>query len=72
MLASFDFRIFAHIDAALNALALLLIIAGLAAVKAGKIELHKKLMLTAVGVSAAFLTCYLIYHFNADPVKYQG
>ena len=64
MLAAFDFRILAHVDATLNGLALVLIIAGLAAVKAGKIELHKKLMFAAVGSSAAFLACYLVYHFN--------
>lgn len=72
MLANFDFRILAHVDAALNGLALVLIVAGLLAVKAGKIELHKKLMLAAVGASAAFLVCYLIYHFNAEAVKYEG
>ncbi len=72
MLANFDFRILAHVDAALNGLALVLIVAGLIAVKAGRIELHKKLMLAAVGASAAFLVCYLIYHFNAEAVKYEG
>ncbi|MCA8951250.1 MAG: DUF420 domain-containing protein [Planctomycetes bacterium] len=72
MLAAFDFRILATVDAVLNGLALVLIVAGLIAIKRGKTELHKKLMLTAVGVSAAFLACYLVYHANAEPVKYQG
>lgn len=70
MLAAFDFRILADIDAALNGVAFGLICAGLIAVKRGKIELHKKLMLSAVGVSALFLVCYLIYHLNAEAVKY--
>ena len=72
MLAFFDFRILADVDAALNGLSLALIVAGLIAVKAVKVEPHKKLMLSAVATSAAFLVCYLIYHFNADPVKYTG
>ena len=72
MLAAFDFRILAHVDAALNALAFLLICAGLIAIKRGNLALHKKLMLSAVGVSAAFLACYLTYHFNAPPVKFAG
>lgn len=67
---SFDFRVLAHVDAALNALAFVLVCAGLIAVKAGRIELHRKLMLSAVGVSAAFLACYLVYHLNAPPVRF--
>jgi putative membrane protein len=72
MLAEFDFRILATVDAALNALAVVLICAGLVAIKRGNVELHKKLMLGAVGVSAAFLVCYLTYHLNAPPVKFTG
>ncbi len=33
---------------------------------------HKRVMLTAFGVSIAFLTCYLIYHFNVGSVRFQG
>ncbi|MBP8301347.1 MAG: DUF420 domain-containing protein [Planctomycetes bacterium] len=70
MLAEFDFRILASVDASLNGLAFILICSGLIAIKRGKVELHKKLMLSAVGVSALFLVCYLTYHFNAPPVKF--
>jgi putative membrane protein len=72
MLAAFDFRILASVDAALNALAFLLICAGLIAIKRGHERLHKQLMLGAVGVSAAFLVCYLTYHLNAEPVRFTG
>ncbi|MBL9076691.1 MAG: DUF420 domain-containing protein [Planctomycetes bacterium] len=72
MLAAFDFRILATVDAVLNGIAFVLICAGLVAVKRGRIELHKKLMLAAVGVSALFLACYLVYHLNAEPVKFTG
>ena len=72
MIADFDYRILADVNASLNGLALLLIIAGLAAIKQGKEALHKKLMLSAAGVSAVFLTSYVIYHLNGEPVEYQG
>ena len=72
MLLQFDFRVLADVDAALNALALVLIVAGLVAVKRGAIDLHMKLGLSAVVVSALFLVSYLIYHFNAPPVKFAG
>lgn len=71
MLAEFDFRVLAHVDASLNAIAFVLICAGLVAVKQGRVELHKKLMLSAVGVSAVFLACYLTYHATCEPVHYR-
>lgn len=49
-------------NAMLNALATVLLVGGLAAVKAGNIPLHKRLMLFAFAVSVAFLACYLTYH----------
>ena len=52
------------VNATLNATATLLIIGGLVAIKAGKKTLHRALMFGAIGVSAAFLACYLVYHFN--------
>jgi uncharacterized membrane protein YozB (DUF420 family) len=72
MLAAFDFRILADVDAVLNGIAFVLICAGLIAVKRGKIELHKKLMLAAVATSALFLACYLTYHATCEAVKFQG
>lgn len=72
MLASMDFRFLADVDASLNALATVLIVWGLVAVKQGSIELHKKLMLAATGVSAVFLVCYLVYHATCEPVTFRG
>lgn len=72
MLAAFDFRILADIDAILNGIAFLLICAGLIAIKRGNVELHKKLMLSAVGCSVLFLACYLTYHLTCESVKFQG
>lgn len=70
MLAAIDLRFLADVDASLNGLAFVLICAGLVAIKRGKVELHKKLMLSAVAVSAVFLACYLTYHFTTPPVKF--
>ncbi len=70
MLGTFDFRLLADVDAILNGAAFVFLVAALVAVKRGKVELHKKLIFAAVAISAAFLTSYLVYHFNAEPVKF--
>jgi putative membrane protein len=70
MLASFDPRILAHVDAVLNACAFVFLVAALIAIKRGNVTLHKRLILTAVGFSAAFLACYLTYHLTAEPVRF--
>lgn len=72
MFAATDFRFLADVDATLNGIAFVLICAGLIAVKRGNIELHKKLMLSAVACSALFLVCYLTYHATCEPVKFSG
>lgn len=70
MLAAFDIRILADVNATLNALAFVLIVAGLVAIKRGNERLHKRLMLAATCVSAVFLASYLTYHASAEPVKF--
>lgn len=66
------FRWLADLNATLNATSFVLICAGLIAIKSKRERLHKRLMLTATGVSAAFLVSYVVYHLNADSVKYTG
>ena len=56
------------LNASLNSLATLLIVAGLVAIKKERKGLHRVLMGGAIGVSAVFLTSYLIYHFNVAAV----
>ena len=61
------------INATLNGISTVLLLSGYVAIKRGKESLHRNLMLSAVGVSALFLACYLVYHFNIQAVtKYQG
>jgi protein SCO1 len=45
---------------------------GLIAIKARQPELHKKIMLSAFGVSVAFLMCYLTYHFSLHYFTGEG
>lgn len=56
------------LNASLNGLATLLIVGGLSAIKSKREKLHRVLMVGAIVVSAAFLTSYLIYHFNVTAV----
>jgi uncharacterized membrane protein YozB (DUF420 family) len=51
------------VNATLNGMAAVLLMAGLLAIKSGQRELHRRLMLSAFAVSTAFLACYLYYHF---------
>ena len=52
------------LNATLNGIATLLLAAGYIAIRRGNKELHKKLMISALGVSALFLISYLIYHYH--------
>jgi uncharacterized membrane protein YozB (DUF420 family) len=51
------------VNAVLNSTSAVLLIAGYIAVRSRRISLHKTCMLTALVVSAAFLTSYLYFHF---------
>jgi len=59
-------------DAVLNSIAAVLLIAGFVLIKRGREQAHKWTMLAALGVSAAFLTCYLIYHLTTEHVPFAG
>jgi uncharacterized membrane protein YozB (DUF420 family) len=50
------------INAGLNSLSTVLLVAGLIAIKGQKRTLHRNLMVTAFLVSVVFLACYLTYH----------
>ena len=62
----------AHVDAALNSLAFVLLVIGFWLIKQGKEEAHKKVMLSAFSVSAVFLICYLSHHYLVGSVKYPA
>lgn len=58
------------LNASLNGIAGFFLLVGYIAIKQGKKELHKKLMVSALAVSAAFLTSYLIYHYHVPSKKF--
>lgn len=61
------------LNASLNALSALLLAGGYAAIRAGKMEVHKRFMLSAFWVSVAFLASYVIYHIRVKQVVlFQG
>ena len=66
----FDDRIFATANAVINAMVSLLLIAGLWAVKSGKFETHKKIMLIAMTLSVLFLLSYIGHHLFAGETAY--
>lgn len=59
-----------HVNAALNTLATVLLIAGLVLIKRGRSDAHARVMLSAFLVSCVFLACYLVYHYQVGSVKF--
>jgi protein SCO1/2/putative membrane protein len=51
------------VNATLNGIATVLLVWGWRQIKHGQRAAHKRAMLSAFGVSVAFLACYLTYHF---------
>jgi protein SCO1/2/putative membrane protein len=63
------------INAALNASCAVLLVAGFLAIRRRRVTLHIVCMLTALGLSALFLACYLYYHFvilDGKPTGFRG
>jgi len=58
------------VNAGLNSLAAILLMSGYVAIKNGKRQTHRNLMITAFLTSAVFLACYLVYHYALG--KYTG
>jgi uncharacterized membrane protein YozB (DUF420 family) len=62
----------AALNASLNGTSAILLACGYAAIKSGKIKVHKAFMIAAFAVSTAFLVSYLIYHYRVGHVVFQG
>ena len=58
------------VNATLNAIAAVLLVIGFVLIRGGRKDAHRKVMLSAFGVSVLFLICYLIYHAFAGVVYY--
>ena len=61
------------LNATLNGFSAVFLACGYAAIRAGKVKLHKAFMVSAFFVSCAFLVSYLIYHYRVHQVVlFQG
>ena len=73
----FDVHILPTVNATLNATSAGLLVWGYSLIRNGRTEAqkrdaHKKVMLSALGVSAAFLISYLFYHYETGSKKFAG
>jgi uncharacterized membrane protein YozB (DUF420 family) len=62
----------AALNASLNGVSAVLLAAGYAAIRSGKIAVHKAFMISAFVVSSVFLVSYLVYHYRVGHVAFQG
>jgi putative membrane protein len=68
----FDVHLFAKLNALINSAVAVLLIIALWAVKTGKYETHKKIMLTSMVLSILFLVSYICHHLFAGETKFGG
>jgi putative membrane protein len=69
-LGDLDVSAFPAIHAALNSLTAICLLLALQAIRKKNVPLHKAWMSTAFVLSACFLVCYVIYHFQGHPTRY--
>jgi putative membrane protein len=58
------------VNAMLNAISGVLLIAGYLLMRARRIELHRRAMIAAFATSSLFLICYIVYHANVGSVRF--
>ena len=69
---TFSIQDIPHLNAILNSISVLFLLAGYKFVKAGDFNRHKFCMLAAATVSALFLVGYVIYKLNTGFAKFGG
>jgi putative membrane protein len=62
----------AALNASLNGASAILLACGYAAIRSGKIAVHKAFMISAFAVSSVFLASYLLYHYRVGHVTFHG
>lgn len=67
-----DLSFMPGVNAGLNATSATLLVAGLIAIRNGRREIHKRLMVSAFAASAVFLVGYVLYHYAHGDTSYQG
>jgi putative membrane protein len=68
----FDVHVFATLNAVLNSIVSVLLVAALLAVKRGNFLLHRNLMFGSMVLSVLFLVSYIAHHLLSDSTKYGG
>jgi putative membrane protein len=58
--------------AAVNGCAAIVLLVALAAIKAGRVALHRRAIFVAMGLSVLFLLSYVAYHMTNDPTRFGG
>jgi putative membrane protein len=67
-----DLAFLPAVNAALNGTAAALLAFGLAAIRRGRREVHKRLMASAFAASVVFLVGYVLYHYAHGDTQYKG
>jgi uncharacterized membrane protein YozB (DUF420 family) len=60
------------LNAVLNGVSAVLLVYGWTLIRRRRIQAHRRTMVTAFCVSAAFLISYLVYHAQVGSVRFQG
>jgi putative membrane protein len=68
----FDVHVFAKINAVINSIVAVLLVAGLVAAKRRQYSTHKTIMLTAMALSLLFLVSYILHHLFAGETTFGG
>lgn len=68
-----DVSLLPWLNAGINAVTAVLLVAGWLAIRARRVTLHRWLMTSCLGASAAFLVSYVTYHWlSPGPAHYEG
>ena len=68
----FNVHVFATINAVINSLVSVLLVAGLVAIKRGNQLLHRNIMFSAMALSVLFLVSYIAHHLLSGDTKFGG
>jgi putative membrane protein len=68
----FDIHIFAALNAVINSIIAVLLVAALVAVKKRMFMLHRQLMVASLVLSVLFLVSYIAHHLLAGDTKFGG
>ena len=60
------------VNALLNGISAVLLVAGFVCIRRKRIEAHRAFMIAAMGTSTLFLISYLFYHYHAGSRRFAG